>query len=43
VISSAHFLRPDGYDDGRGVLPDLPLDVTLEDSVLVEKVYDYVR
>jgi C-terminal processing protease CtpA/Prc len=43
VISSAHFLRPDGYDDGRGVLPDLPLDVMLEDSVLVEKIYDYVR
>jgi C-terminal processing protease CtpA/Prc len=42
-VASAYFERPAEYDDSRGVLPDLPLDVTLEDSVLVEKVYDYVR
>jgi len=43
VISSAHFLRPAGYDDGRGVLPDLPLDVTIKDDLLVEKVYRYIK
>jgi hypothetical protein len=41
-IASAQFVRPAGYDDGRGVLPDLPLDVT-EDSVLLEKIYNYTK
>jgi len=42
-IATKYFMRPAGYNDGRGVLPDLPLDVTLEDSVLVEKIYDYIK
>jgi C-terminal processing protease CtpA/Prc len=42
-VASAYFERPAEYDDRRGVLPDLPLDVTLEDSVLLERIYDYVR
>lgn len=41
-LATAHFMRPAGYDDGHGVLPDLPLNVTLEDSVLVEKINDYL-
>lgn len=43
LIPSSYFERPAGYDDDRGVLPDLPLDVTLEDSVLVERIYDYIK
>lgn len=42
-IPSSYFERPAGYDDGRGVLPDSPLDVTLEDSVLVEKICEYIK
>lgn len=42
MISSAHAIRPAGYDDGRGVLPDLPLDVTLKDDVLVGQICDYL-
>ncbi|MHC4476519.1 MAG: S41 family peptidase [Planctomycetota bacterium] len=42
-IASAKFVRPAGYDDGRGVLPDLPLDLTEKDSVLVEKIYNYIK
>lgn len=41
VIASSYLERPAGYDDNRGVLPDLPLDVTLKDSILVGKIYDY--
>lgn len=41
-ISSAHTVRPAGYDDGRGVLPDLPLDVTLKNDVLMEKICDHL-
>jgi len=41
-IATAYFLRRAGYDDGRGVLPDLPLDVTLEDHVLVERISAYI-
>ena len=29
--------------EGRGVLPDLPLDVTLEDGVLAEEIYDHIK
>ncbi len=42
-IAAGYFPRRAGYDDGRGVLPDLPLDVTLEDSVLVERICQYIR
>lgn len=42
-VATRYFIRPGGFDDGRGVLPDLPLDVTLEDSVLVEKIYEYIK
>lgn len=42
-IATKYFMRPAGYDDGRGVLPDLPLDVTLEDGVLVEKIYNHIK
>jgi C-terminal processing protease CtpA/Prc len=42
-IATGYFPRRAGYDDGRGVLPDLPLDVTLDDSVLVEKICDCIR
>jgi C-terminal processing protease CtpA/Prc len=42
-IATRYFMRPAGYDDGRGVLPDLPLDVTLKDSVLVEKIYNHIK
>jgi C-terminal processing protease CtpA/Prc len=41
-ISSAHAVRPADYDDGRGVLPDLPLDVTLKDDALMEKICDHL-
>lgn len=43
VIASSYLERPGGFDDGRGVLPDLPLDVTAEDSVLVEKIYNHIK
>ena len=42
-VSGAYFLRPGGYDDRKGVLPDLPLDVTLDDSVLSETIYNYIK
>jgi C-terminal processing protease CtpA/Prc len=42
-IATRYFPRRAGYDDGRGVLPDLPLDVTLDDSVLVEKICACIR
>jgi len=42
-IATRWFTRRAGYDDGRGVLPDLPLDVTLDDSVLVEKICAGIR
>jgi hypothetical protein len=42
-IATGYFPRRAGYDDGRGVLPDLPLDVTLDDSILVEKICAYIR
>lgn len=41
-IATKYFMRPAGFDDDRGVLPDLPLDLTLEDSILVEKIYNYI-
>jgi len=43
LLQSAYYKRPAGFDDGRGVLPDLPLDVMLEDSVLVEKIYNHIK
>ena len=43
VIASSYLERPAGYNDGHGVLPDLPLDVTQEDCVLVEKIYNHIR
>jgi C-terminal processing protease CtpA/Prc len=42
-LSNVEFIRPGGFDDGRGILPDLELDVTLDDKVLVEKIYDYIK
>ncbi|MGD8501325.1 MAG: S41 family peptidase, partial [Phycisphaerales bacterium] len=42
-IATGYFPRRAGYDDGRGVLPDLPLNVTLEDSILVERICSHVR
>jgi len=42
-IATGYFPRRAGTDDGRGVLPDLPLDVTLDDGVLVEKICAYIR
>jgi len=42
-IATGYFPRRAGYDDGRGVLPDVPLDVTLDDSVLVEKICAFIR
>ncbi len=42
-LATGWFTRRAGYDDGRGVLPDLPLDVTLDDSVLVEKICACIR
>ncbi len=42
-IATRWFMRRAGYDDGRGVLPDLPLDVTLDDRVLVERICDPIR
>jgi len=41
-LSNVLNIRPAGCDDGRGVLPDLELDVTLDDEVLIEKIYDYI-
>ena len=42
-IATRYFQRRAGYDDGRGVLPDQPLDVTLDDGVLVEKIHTHLR
>lgn len=42
-IATRYFPRQAGYDDGRGVLPDLPLDVTLPDDILVEKICEHIR
>jgi len=41
-LSTEKVIRPAGFDDGRGVLPDFELDVTLEDDVLVEKIYNHI-
>ena len=41
-LSNVLNIRPAGFDDGRGVLPDLELDVTLDDEVIIEKIYDYI-
>jgi len=41
-LSTERVTRPGGFDDGRGVLPDFELDVTLEDDVLVEKIYNHI-
>jgi C-terminal processing protease CtpA/Prc len=41
-LSTDKIIRPAGFDDGRGVLPDLELDVTEDDEVLVEKIYNYI-
>ncbi|MFB0551991.1 MAG: hypothetical protein ACETWQ_01650 [Phycisphaerae bacterium] len=43
LFTNKYYKRPAGFDDGRGVLSDLPLDVTLEDNILVEKIYDHVK
>ncbi len=42
-ISSAYCRRPADFDDGRGVLPDLPLDVTADDAALVEQICSYIE
>ncbi len=31
--------RHAGHDDGRGLLPDLALDVTLEDEIMIERIF----
>lgn len=36
-------MRRTGYDDGRGVLPDLPLDTMLPDRTIVDKVYTFMK
>jgi C-terminal processing protease CtpA/Prc len=41
-VPTAYFMRPAKFDDGRGVLPDLQLDVTLDDASLAGKIYDYL-
>jgi len=41
-IGTKFFMRRAGYDDGRGVLPDLPLDVTLDDRRLVEEIHTFM-
>ncbi len=41
-LSTEKVTRPGGFDDGRGVLTDFELDVTLEDDVLVEKIYNHI-
>ncbi len=43
LLSSRYYKRPAGFDDGRGVLPDLPLDVTLPDTVLAEQIYNHIE
>ena len=42
MVPTAYFLRPGGFDDNRGVLPDLQLDITNGDEILAKKIYDYV-
>jgi hypothetical protein len=41
-VPTAYFMRPAKFDDGRGVLPDLQLDVTLDDVSLAGEIYDYL-
>jgi len=41
-LSTEKVTRPGGFDDGRGILPDFELDVTLEDDVLVEKICNHI-
>ena len=43
TIGTKFFMRRAGYDDRRGVLPDLPLDVMLDNARLVEKILAFVR
>ncbi|MBN2131130.1 MAG: hypothetical protein JW741_16640 [Sedimentisphaerales bacterium] len=35
--------RRAGYDDRRGVLPDLPLDVTLPDARLADDIHKLMQ
>ncbi len=42
-IGTGFFMRRAGYDDKRGVLPDLPLDVTLPDRRLVDDISAFLR
>ncbi len=43
AVSSAQMIRPAGYDDGHGVLPDLPMDPMLDDKILVRKIWQATR
>ena len=43
TVATRHFMRPAGYDDRRGLLPDLLLDVTSPDEVLVDAIYTHIR
>ncbi|MHC4168767.1 MAG: S41 family peptidase [Planctomycetota bacterium] len=43
TIGTKFFMRRAGYDDRRGILPDLPLDVMLNDARLVEKILAFMR
>jgi C-terminal processing protease CtpA/Prc len=41
-IATRFIMRPAGYDDRKGVLPDLPLDVRANDDTIVEKIARYL-
>ena len=42
-ISTSYYLRPGGFDDGKGVLPDIPLDITLSNEEIIEKIEMYLQ
>lgn len=42
-IATRFFMRRAGYDDRRGVLPHLPLDVTQSDHRLVDDIHAFMR
>jgi hypothetical protein len=43
LIASAYRTRPAGYDDGRGVLPDLPLAADMKDKAVVGALWDRLQ
>lgn len=43
-VSYQHVLRPAGYDDGRGVIPDYFIDdISLSEEQYYNKVYEYIK